>query len=113
MAWKPKVFRADNGLENVSGKPVGCAVKTTSILNISSRANPSRTLTLSDTAVPFATSSYPSITGKIWKKSDCSQPIGCSTAMITVPIWPWAALGGNSGWPWPLNSTSESPLKGD
>lgn len=107
---KPQTIRADNGPENVSGKLVAWAEQNGIRMKYIQPGKPQKNAYNESLTGPFAMNGSLSITGRIWKKSNCSQPIGCTTTIITVPTWTWAALPRNSGWPWPSNDTSE-PLK--
>ena len=54
---------------------------------------------------------YRRIAGKASMRFGSSPHSGCTTTIITAHTWRWAILSQNSGWPWPLNSTSVASLK--
>ena len=69
-------------------------------------ASLSKMLTSNASTGLFGTNGYPSTTGKIWMKPETMQPSGSGPTITNVQTWPWAESHQNSGWPWPLKSTS-------
>jgi hypothetical protein len=75
--------------------------------NTSSQANHRKTPTSSASTEQCDTNGYPSTTGKTSMRYETTPPDGCGTTITSDQTQPLAATRPNSGWPWPLNSTSK------
>ena len=110
IEWRgrPLVIRCDNGPENVSGAIQNWAEEAGIAFLYIQPGKPHRMLTSSASTGLCATSGYRSTTGKTSMKSEITQRNGSGPTIMNAQTWPWAASHQNSGWPWPLSSTSHS-----
>ena len=53
------------------------------------------------------TSGCRNIIGATWKRFGCTLRTGCGCTTTNAQTWPWAGSHPSSGWPWPLESTSQ------
>ena len=105
----PLMLRSDTG-RRTSAAQFSYGQKRLALhFNISSQASHSKMRMWKDSTEQSAMNGSANTTGQIWMKSGTSLPNGYGFTIMNVQTWHWTDLHRNSGWPWPLSSTSKSP----